>query len=116
MISRGNGREVGDDVLAGAVQRGVSELLQQGVGFPVGHAMFLMDGRAAQGLREMALARAGRPEEEHIFALLDEMAGRELVRTPTRGAPPSRRNARSWSSAQICALDCHVSKWTAFRE
>jgi hypothetical protein len=25
------------------------------------------------------------------------------------GVPPNRRKARSWKSAQVCALDCHVS-------
>jgi hypothetical protein len=27
----------------------------------------------ADGLREVALARAGRPEEEHVLALVDEL-------------------------------------------
>src|ERR671910_43816 len=39
-----------------------------------------------------------------------------LSRTITRTVPPSRRNARSWSSAQICALDRHTSSRTDLRE
>ena len=39
-----------------------------------------------------------------------------LSRTMTRTVPPSRRNARSWSSAQICALDRHTSSRTDLRE
>ena len=37
-----------------------------------------------------------------------------LSRTITRTVPPRRRNARSCSSAQICALDRHVSSRTDF--
>jgi hypothetical protein len=37
-----------------------------------------------------------------------------LSRTMTRAVPPSRRKVRSWSSAQICVLDCHTSSRTAF--
>ena len=39
-----------------------------------------------------------------------------LSRTMTRTVPPSRRNARSCSSAQICALDRHTSSRTDLRE
>ena len=41
---------------------------------------------------------------------------RRLSRTITRTVPPSRRNARSCSSAQICALDRHTSSRTDLRE
>ena len=40
----------------------------------------------------------------------------KLSRTMTLTVPPNRRNARSCSSAQICALDRHVSRRTHLRE
>jgi hypothetical protein len=40
----------------------------------------------------------------------------KLSFTITGTVPPSRRNARSWSSAQTCALDCRTSKRIDFRE
>src|SRR5260370_35844805 len=40
----------------------------------------------------------------------------KLSSTMTLTVPPNRRNARSWSSAQICALDRHVSSRTHLRE
>src|SRR5438067_524763 len=39
-----------------------------------------------------------------------------LSRTITRTVPPRRRNARSWSSAHTCVLECHTSSRTALRE
>ena len=74
-----HGGEVGEIVLAGAVERGVGDLLEQGVGLAIEDAMALLDGGASDGLREMALAGAGRAEEERVFALGDEAAGGELV-------------------------------------
>ena len=74
-----HGGQVGEDVLAGAVERGVGELLEQHVRLAVEHAMALLDGGAADGLGEVALAGAGRAEEERVLALLDEAAGGELV-------------------------------------
>ena len=56
-------------ILAGAVERGVGDLLEQRVGLAVDHAIALLDRGAADRLREMALAGAGRPEEEHVLAL-----------------------------------------------
>jgi hypothetical protein len=40
---------------------------------------------------------------------------RRLSRTTTFGTPPSRRKARSWSSAQIRVEDLNVSSRTDFR-
>ena len=38
----------------------------------------------------------------------------EIVEDDHARCPPRRRNARSWSSAQVCALDCHTSSRTDF--
>jgi len=45
----------------------------------VEHAVALVDGRAAQGLRQMTHARARRPEQEHVLSLQDEAAGGEFM-------------------------------------
>lgn len=74
-----DGRQVGEEGLAGAVQGGVGQVFEQGVGLAIQHAMPLQNRRAAQRLREVALAGAGRPEQQDVLALGDEAAGRELV-------------------------------------
>src|SRR5437762_2581243 len=45
----------------------------------VDHAVTLLDRCPSDRLGEMALAAAGRPEEQHVFALGDEARGCELV-------------------------------------
>jgi hypothetical protein len=49
------------------------------VRFAIQHAVALQDRGAADRLREMALARAGRAEEEHVLVFGDEVACGELV-------------------------------------
>ena len=70
------GREQG---LAGPVESGVSDRLDEGVGLVVEDLMALVDRGPPEGLREMTLAGAGRAEEEGILVLRDETAGGELV-------------------------------------
>jgi hypothetical protein len=48
------------------------------VRFGVAHAIALLDRRVPDRLREMTLARAGRPEQERVFVRRDEAPGREL--------------------------------------
>jgi hypothetical protein len=48
-------------LFACAVDRGFSQLIEQGVGLAVEHAVALLDGRLADGLGQVALASAGRP-------------------------------------------------------
>ena len=55
-----------------------ASLLEQDVGLAVEDAIALLDGGEADGLGEMALAGAGRAEEEHVLALVDEAAVGEL--------------------------------------
>jgi hypothetical protein len=52
-----------EDLLAGAVERGVGQLFQQQVGLAIQHAMPLLDGRLAERLGEVALARTRRTDE-----------------------------------------------------
>ncbi len=74
-----DGRQFGDEGFAGPVERGIGELLQQGVGLAVEHAVALVDRGAANRLGEMTLAGARWAQEEDVFALLDEAARREFV-------------------------------------
>ena len=74
----GHGREVGEVVLARALERGVGDLFEERVRFAVEDAVALLDRGAADRLREVALARARRPEEERVLALGDEAAGGEF--------------------------------------
>ena len=64
-----DGRELGEVVLARAVERRVGELLEQRVRLAVEDAIALLDGGAADGLGQVALAGAGRAEEERVLAL-----------------------------------------------
>ena len=79
MISSGTVGELREVVLAGAVERRLGEFFEQRVGLAIDDAVALLDGRAADRLGEVALAGAGRPEEEHVLALRDEARGGELV-------------------------------------
>jgi hypothetical protein len=54
--------------------------------------------------------------ERRIMDIRREYTFFEIVEDATRVEPPSRRNARSWSSARTCALDCHTSRRTDLRE
>src|SRR2546427_8889558 len=72
-----DGREFGHPLAAGAGEGGVGEFLEQPMGFAVQHAMALLDERAAEGLGEMTLARAGRAKEDDVLALGEEAAGGE---------------------------------------
>ena len=79
MMSSGTVAEIGEEVLARAVERGVGDLLEERVGLAVDDAVALLDRGAADGLGEVALAGAGRAEEERVLALRDEARGGELV-------------------------------------
>ena len=74
-----HGGELGEIVLAGAVERGIGEFFEQGVGLAIEDAIALLDRGAADGLREVAFAGAGRAEEERVLALGDEAGGGEFV-------------------------------------
>ena len=79
MMSSGTVARSARYVLARAVERGVGEFLEERVGFAIEDAIALLDHRAADGLGQMTLARAGWAEKERVLALRDEAAGGELV-------------------------------------
>ena len=79
MIRSGTVGELCEIVLPGADERRLGEFFEQGVGFAIDHAIALQDGGAPDGLRQVALAGAGRPEEEHVLPLRNETRGGELV-------------------------------------
>src|SRR5208283_99294 len=58
--------------------RGFSQLIEQGVGLAVEHAVALLDGRLADGLSEVAFAGAGRPQKQSIFMAGNEGAGSQI--------------------------------------
>ncbi len=76
---QGDRRQLDEEGLAGAVERGVCQLLEQRVRFAIEHAVALMNGGPPDGLGEMTLACARRAEEEDVFPLQDEAPGRQLV-------------------------------------
>ena len=78
MMSSGTVARSAEVRLARAGERCLGNLLEQDVGLAVEDAMALLDRGAADGLREMALAGAGQPEKEGVFAPLDEAAGGEF--------------------------------------
>ena len=79
MMSSGTVARSARQILARAVDAGVGDLLEEDVRLAVDDAVALLDGGAPDGLREMALAGAGRSEEERVLVLGDEARGRELV-------------------------------------
>ncbi len=79
MMSSGTVARSARQALRVPSERGLGDLLEQDVRFAVEDAVALLNRGAADGLREMALARAGHAEKEDVFAPLDEAAGGELV-------------------------------------
>src|SRR5690606_15891448 len=67
-----------DVALAFARELGVGQLLEEDVRLTVEHTVALLDDSQADGLGEVALAGAGRPEQERVLVLGDEAAGRQL--------------------------------------
>lgn len=57
---KGHGGQVGEIYLAGAIDGGVGEFLHRRVGFPIKHAVALLDHGAADGLSQVTLPRAWR--------------------------------------------------------
>ena len=65
-------------LLARAVERGVGEFIEQDVRLAVEHAIALLNGSVADGLRQVTLAGAGRAEKQRVFMLVDEAAGGQV--------------------------------------
>ena len=65
--------------LPGSVECCVRDFLDQAVGFAVHDAIALLDGGPSDGLGEMALARAGRPEKQRVLVLGYKAGGGEFV-------------------------------------
>jgi hypothetical protein len=61
-----------------AVDGGLGQFLEQHVRLAVQDAVALLDGGVSDRLRDVALAGAGRPEEERVLVLHDEAGGGEL--------------------------------------
>ncbi len=57
---QGHEGEIGEQRLAGPVERGVGDLFDQRMGLAIDDAVALLNRGAAEGLREMAFAGAGR--------------------------------------------------------
>ena len=74
-----HGRQIRQQDFAGAVERRVGDLLDEGMGFAVDDAIALLGGGVPNRLREMALAGARRAEKERVFALANEAGRREFV-------------------------------------
>src|SRR5260370_19920754 len=73
-----DGGDVREVVLAGAGKLGIGEVLEQDVGLAVEDGVAGLDHRDADRLGQVALARAGRAEEESVLVLGDEAAGGEF--------------------------------------
>src|SRR5258708_28894942 len=67
-----HGGERLDELSARAVHDGIGQLVEQHMGFAIEHAIALLNGGLADGLRQVALAGAAGPEKQCVFALADE--------------------------------------------
>jgi hypothetical protein len=65
-------------LFAGTVESGFGQLIEQGVGFAVEHAIPLLDGGLADGLSQVTFAGARRTEKQGVFVTGDEGAGRQI--------------------------------------
>jgi hypothetical protein len=57
------------------------------VGFPIEHAVALLDDGEADRLRQVALPRARRPEEERVGVLRDPVLSQNWVRLASMDVP-----------------------------
>jgi hypothetical protein len=71
--------EFSEILLAGGFEGRVCELFEQRVRLATDDPISLLNRRAADRLRQVTLAGAGRAEKEYVFALADDAGGRELV-------------------------------------
>jgi hypothetical protein len=67
---RGHGDQELHVLFTGAVERGFGEIIEQGVGLAIEHAVSLLDGGLADGLRQVTLA--GWAEKQGVFVAGDE--------------------------------------------
>ena len=65
-------------LFAGAVERGFGQLIEQGVGLAVEHAVALLEGGVADGVSQMTFAAAGGTEKQGIFVAGDEGASGQV--------------------------------------
>jgi len=79
MISSGAAASSPEVVLPRASKGRLGEFLEERVRLAIDDAIALQNRGTAEGLRQMALAGAWSPEEEHVLALGDEARGGELV-------------------------------------
>jgi len=75
---QGHGDQELHVLFAGAVESGFGQLIEQGVGFAVEHAIPLLDGGLADGLSQMTFASTRRTEKQGVFVASDEGAGRQV--------------------------------------
>jgi len=57
-----------------SVSHGIGEFIQQYVGFAIEDTIALQNGGLSDGLSQMTLARAARPEKQRVFPLANEGA------------------------------------------
>ena len=70
------------------------------------HAVALLNGRAADRLREVALAGAEWPEKEHVLTLRDETRGGELVDERAIHLLAEIKVTLMWSSTSLTSSRC----------
>ena len=78
MIRNGTGGKVGKIVFARAVEHGIGEVFEQGVGFAAGDLAALLDGGVAGGLRGVVLAGAGWADKQPALVGGNEAASGKL--------------------------------------
>src|SRR2546430_4216037 len=74
-----HGRKFAEIQLPRAIEGGVGEFFEERVRLTVDNAIALLDHGAADGLGQMTLPRPWWAEQERVFPLRDEAAGRQLV-------------------------------------
>jgi hypothetical protein len=70
-----DGGDGGDEVLPRAGELGLGEIVEEGVSLAIEDAVALLDDGEADGLRQVALVGAGRPEQQGVIVLRDPASG-----------------------------------------
>jgi hypothetical protein len=97
-------------LFAGAVERGFGQIIEQGVGLAIEHAVSLLDSGLADGLCQVTLAGAGWAEKQGIFVARDEGASSQIEDShaqPKKSAVPIFRRMLASHERSLAAAQGH---------
>ena len=112
MISKRYAGQQVHKLLALAIERGIGQFCQQGVGFAIQDAIALLDDGMSDGLCAVTFPAARRTKKQCIFALSDPVRGGQFEDQVAihRGIELEVEVIQSLSASRNCACLCRLSR------